>query len=43
MVRRFPSIESSSAALCDQAKQAGLVDLIDTQLPRRDQGLSVGR
>ena len=31
------------AALYDQATQLGLVDLIDAQLPKRDQGLSVGQ
>lgn len=31
------------AALYDQAAQLGLVDLIDAQLPKRDQGLSVGQ
>src|SRR5512137_2003677 len=31
------------AALYDQAIQLGLVDLIDAQLPKRDQGLSVGQ
>jgi len=30
-------------ALYDQATQLGLVDLIDAQLPKRDQGLSVGQ
>lgn len=31
------------AALYDQASQIGLVDLIDSQLPKRQQGLSVGQ
>jgi len=31
------------AALYDQAAQVGLVELIDAQLPKRDQGLSVGQ
>jgi hypothetical protein len=31
------------AALHDQASQLDLVDLIDAQLPKRDQGLSVGQ
>ena len=31
------------AALYDQAQQLGLVELIDAQLPKRDQGLSVGQ
>ena len=31
------------AALYDQARQLGLVPLIDAQLPKRDQGLSVGQ
>jgi len=32
-----------AAALYDQAQQLGLVELIDAQLPKRDQGLSVGQ
>jgi transposase len=31
------------AALFDQARQIGLVELIDAQIPKRDQGLSVGQ
>jgi transposase len=31
------------AALYDQAKELKLVDLVDAQLPKRDQGLSVGQ
>ncbi len=31
------------AALYDQAQQIGLVDLIDAQVPKRDQGLSTGQ
>jgi transposase len=31
------------AALYDQAAQLGLIELIDAQLPKRDQGLSVGQ
>jgi transposase len=31
------------AALYEQARQLGLVELIDAQLPKRDQGLSVGQ
>jgi len=31
------------AALWDQARQIGLVELIDAQVPKRDQGLSVGQ
>jgi transposase len=31
------------AALFDQAQQIGLVELIDAQAPKRDQGLSVGQ
>jgi transposase len=31
------------AALYDQARQLGLVELIDAQRPKRDQGLSVGQ
>jgi hypothetical protein len=31
------------AALYDQAAQVGLVELIDTQIPKREQGLSVGQ
>jgi len=31
------------AALLDQARQIGLVELIDAQVPKRDQGLSVGQ
>jgi transposase len=31
------------AALYDQAAQVGLVELIDAQIPKRDQGLSVGQ
>jgi transposase len=31
------------AALYDQATRLGLVDLIDAQLPKRDQGLSIGQ
>ena len=31
------------AALYDQAQQIGLVELIDAQLPKRDQGLSTGQ
>jgi transposase len=31
------------AALFDQARQVGLVELIDAQVPKRDQGLSVGQ
>src|ERR1035441_10993644 len=31
------------AALFDQACQIGLIELIDAQIPKRDQGLSVGQ
>src|SRR5438876_4086764 len=31
------------AALYDQALQIGLIELIDAQVPKRDQGLSVGQ
>src|SRR5712692_699787 len=31
------------AALYDQAQQIGLVELIDAQVPKRDQGLSIGQ
>jgi transposase len=31
------------AALYDQARQIGLVELIDAQIPKRDQGLSIGQ
>lgn len=38
-VARFGEV----AALFDQAAQLGLVELIDAQIPKRDQGLSVGQ
>src|SRR5271169_5688752 len=38
-----PASFGDVAALWDQAQQLDLVQLIDTQLPKRDQGLSVGQ
>lgn len=38
-----PASFGDVAALWDQAQQLGLVQLIDAQLPKRDQGLSVGQ
>jgi len=38
-----PASFGDVAALWDQARQLDLVQLIDTQLPKRDQGLSVGQ